>query len=294
MDRILGVGVASLALIVSGCGTVEATGGGSGATGTEAPAAATSPRKPTGLYEGNGTVLEAKDRGPELCLGGVALSLPPQCGGVPLIGWNWGSVDGEERAGGTTWGSYRVVGHYDGEKLTVTGVRPYEEGSESFGTDPDFSTPCPTPSGGWEAFGEVTQDATDPVHAYARRQPDYVTSWHTHLRPAEAEFGPVVVNVVFAGEAERHEAEIREFWDGPLCIVERAGRPADELARVRTEAEANLQALGLELLWSSEAGVDSVIEIGVVADVGGQGQAALDARYGPDVVRLFPALEPVS
>jgi hypothetical protein len=37
-----------------------------------------------------------------------------------------------------------------------------------------------------------------------------------------------------------------------------------------------------------------VIEVGVVADVGGEAQAALDARYGPGVVRLIPALKPVS
>jgi hypothetical protein len=121
-----------------------------------------------------------------------------------------------------------------------------------------------------------------------------VTSWHTHLRPAEAEFGPVVVNVVFTGDAQRHEAAIREFWEGPLCVVARAGRNANELAEIRKEAEASLAALGLQMLWSAEAGVDSVIEIGVVADVDRNGQAAFDARYGPGVIRLFPALKPLT
>jgi hypothetical protein len=37
-----------------------------------------------------------------------------------------------------------------------------------------------------------------------------------------------------------------------------------------------------------------VIEIGVVADVDGKGQAAFDARYGPGVVRIFAALTPLS
>jgi hypothetical protein len=294
MHRILAASLASLLLVVSGCGTAERTTGGSGTSGTEPPATSVPMPEPTGLYEGDGTVLEAKDRGPELCLGGVLTSLPPQCGGVPLLGWDWRSVDGEESAGGTTWGSYHVVGRYDGETLTVTDVGPFEEASDSFGTHPDFSTLCPAPTGGWAAFGEVTQEEGRPVYAYARRQPDYVTAWNTHLRPAEAEFGPVVVNVVFTGEAERHEAEIREFWDGPLCVAERAGRTARELAQIRKEAEASLPGLGLEMLWSSEAGVDSVVEIGVVVDVDGKGQAAFDARYGPGVVRLFPALRSVS
>jgi hypothetical protein len=294
MRRILAIGLASLVLVLSACGTAERPGAGPGTTGEERPATSAPPPEPTGLYEGNGMVLEAKGRRPELCLGGVLDSLPPQCSGVPLLRWDWGSVDGEERAGGTTWGSHHVAGRYDGETLTVTEVGPYEQGSNSFGTNPDFSTPCPAPPGGWEALGDVTQDEADPVHAYARRQPDYVTSWVTHLRPAEEEFGPVVVNAAFTGEAERHEAEIREFWDGPLCVIERPGRTERELAQIRKEAEASLTALGLEMLWSTEAGLDSVIEIGVVVDVDGTGQAAFDARYGPRVVRLVPALTPVS
>ena len=293
MRRTLALGLAPLVLVVCACGAGERTAGGTGTTGEEPPSTSTAAPAPTGLYEGNGTVLEAKDRGPELCLGGVLESLPPQCSGAPLIGWEWDRVEGEERAGGTTWGSYHVVGRYDGKTLTVTEAGPYEE-SAAFGTDPDFSSPCPAPNGGWEAFGVVTQDETEAVHAYAKRQPDYVTSWHTHLRPAEAEFGPVVVNVVFTGNRERHEAEIREFWNGPLCVVERPGRSARELAQIRKEAEESLPGLGLAMLWSSEAGVDSVIEIGVVVDVDGRGQAAFDERYGPGVVRLFPALTPVS
>jgi hypothetical protein len=34
-------------------------------------------------------------------------------------------------------------------------------------------------------------------------------------------------------------------------------------------------------------------EIQVVADPGGEGQAALDERFGPGLVRLLPALRPV-
>jgi hypothetical protein len=292
MRVILAAGLAPLVLAVSACGTAQRTAGGPGTTSEEPPTTTAALPGPAGLYEGDGMVLEEKDRGPELCLGGVLESLPPQCGGVPLLDWDWSSVDGEERAGGTTWGSYHVVGRYDGETLTVTDVGPFQEDSDSFGTHPDFSSTCLAPHGGWEAFGDQTQEDARPVHAYARRQSEYVTSWNTHLRPAEAEFGPVVVNVVFSDEAERHEAAIKEFWTGPLCVVERAGRTASELAEIRTEAEASLSTLGLEMLWSTEAGVDSVIEIGVVADVDGKGQAAVDARYGPGIVRLFPALTP--
>ena len=81
---------------------------------------------------------------------------------------------------------------------------------------------------------------------------------------------------------------------GPLCIVERDVPTADELARIRKEAEASLDELGLQMLWSAGPGVEPIIEIGVVVDVEGKGQAALDARFGAGVVRLIPALKPAS
>ncbi|MGH2591791.1 MAG: hypothetical protein ACRDGW_13485, partial [Actinomycetota bacterium] len=71
------------------------------------------------LYEANTTILESRDHGPELCLGGVADSYPPQCGGVPIANWDWDLVDGEESASGTTWGNFHVVGNYDGSTFTV-------------------------------------------------------------------------------------------------------------------------------------------------------------------------------
>jgi hypothetical protein len=48
------------------------------------------------------------------------------------------------------------------------------------------------------------------------------------------------------------------------------------------------------MLWSSGPGVEPVVEVGVVVDAEGRAQAALDDRYGGGVVRLVPALTPVS
>jgi len=110
----------------------------------------------------------------------------------------------------------------------------------------------------------------------------------------KAEFGPVIVNAVFTGDRERHEVEMRKVWGGPLCVVERDVPTADELARIRKEAEASVDELGLQMLWSEGPDVEPVIEIGVVVDVGGNGQAALDDRYGIGVVRLTPSLKPAS
>lgn len=69
---------------------------------------------------GQGTVLQKGDTAPQFCLGAVAESSPPQCGGPELVGWDWDEVDGEETASGVTWGAYAVQGTWDGERLTRT------------------------------------------------------------------------------------------------------------------------------------------------------------------------------
>jgi hypothetical protein len=293
MRRSVPVLVALLALFLAACGAEGPTAGGASTAADERPPAASKP-DPGQLYEANATVLEDRSHGPMLCLGGVLTSLPPQCGDVPIAGWDWRAVEGEETVDGTTWGNYRVIGRYDGKTFTVTGAGPPEDHPSGSETDPDFTSPCSEPAGGWTGLDEATQEHAHPVHAYARRQPDYVTSWVTHLDPPAQEFGPVIVNVVFTGDVERHKAEIRKVWGGPLCVVERDVPSARELGRIRKEVEAGLNELGLQMLWSQGPAVEAVIEIGVVVDVAGEGQAALDSRYGDGVVRLIPALQPVS
>jgi hypothetical protein len=293
MRRIVPVVVAPLALFLAACGADGPAAGGPSTAAEEPPPAASEP-DPGQLYEVNAMVLEDGTHGPMLCLGGVLESLPPQCGDVPIASWDWQAVEGEETAGETTWGTYHVAGRYDGETFAVTDVGQYEEDPSAFGTSSDFTSPCREPAGGWIGLDQATQEDARPAHAYARSQPDYVTSWVTHLDPAALEFGPVIVNAVFTGDHKHHEAKIREVWDGPLCVVERDVPSARELGRIREEAEAGLGELGLRMLWSQGPGVEPVIEIGVVIDVEGKAQAALDARYGPGMVRLIPALRPVS
>ena len=43
-------------------------------------------------YEADAMVLQAEGQPALLCLGTVLDSLPPQCGDVPIVGWNWGEV----------------------------------------------------------------------------------------------------------------------------------------------------------------------------------------------------------
>jgi hypothetical protein len=246
------------------------------------------------LYEVDAMVLENRTHGPMLCLGGVLLSLPPQCGDVPILGWDWQTVEGEESARDTTWGLYHLVGRYDGKTFAVTETGPYDERGAVDEAAVNFETPCREPTGGWSGLDQATQEDARPALSYAESQPGYVTSWVTHLDRAKLEFGPVVVNAVFTAGRERHEREMKKVWDGPLCVIERGSRSAHELDEIRRDAEARLELLGVRMLWSSGPDLAPVIEIGIVADAGGQAQAALDERYGPGVVRLLPALKPPS
>ena len=74
------------------------------------------------LYEASATVLQEGDELPELCLGTIMTSLPPQCGGAPIVNWDWGNVSGEENAANTIWGEYDLTGRYDGERFEVVEV----------------------------------------------------------------------------------------------------------------------------------------------------------------------------
>jgi hypothetical protein len=291
MRSIVPIVVVPLAAFLTACGTAGPDAGDAPRGGDEPPTVSTS--DPNQLYGVSGTVLEDRSHGPMLCLGAVLTSLPPQCGDVPIANWDWDAVEGEEIASGTTWGTYHVVGRYDGKAFAVTEVGPYRDDPTS-DNDGDFTSPCPEPEGGWTGLDHATQQDDGRAHAYARSQPDYVTSWVTHLDPAELEFSPVIANFVFTSDVERHEAEIRKVWSGPLCVVQRDVPTARELSRIRKEAEAGLGEFGLRMLWSHGPGVEPVIEIGVIVDREGKAQAALDARYGPGVVRLIPALKPVS
>jgi hypothetical protein len=277
-------------LFLGACGSGEPDSVAVSTRADDEPSSTVSPGSEQ-LYETNAIVIEAGE-GPMLCVGAMPLILPPQCGDVPIANWDWDAVPGEESMSGTTYGNYHVVGTYDGEVFSVT-----ETGRPDDSWDDDIyraENPCPEPEGGWVADPDRhTYDHAKPAHAYARSQPDYVISFVDQLDEELYEFSPVVFVAVFTGERERHEAEISKVWDGPLCVVERDTPTDRELRRIRREAEASLPELGLEMLGSATGGVPPRVEIEVLADPGGAGQAALDARYGQGIVKLFPALRPV-
>ena len=66
-----------------------------------------------------------QDAGPELCLGPVAESYPPQCQGLPVEGWDWAEHRGDfDDAGGVRFGTFAVTGGFDGTTLTYESAVP--------------------------------------------------------------------------------------------------------------------------------------------------------------------------
>lgn len=249
-------------------------------------------------YTASGTVLESQEHGPQLCLGGVDDSYPPQCGGPDVVGWDWTEVDDEESAGGTTWGSYSVVGTWDGTRLTQTEPpgRPPEPPADAPGVD--LSTPCEPPSGGWAVVdpATATQAGLDAATAYASAQPEYAGSWlDQSINPAYDE-EPIdeyalndpallVLNLRFTGDLDRHQAAVREVWGGSLCVTG-AERTEAELSAIQNEVQQELGAL------SSFTDVAGVVRVQVVLAEPGL-QEELDERYGEGVVEVTSALRPV-
>lgn len=252
-------------------------------------------------YAANATVLESTDHGPQMCLGGIAKSLPPQCGGPDIVGWSWDEVDAEEAANGTTWGSYLVVGTYTDAVFTLTEPATAPDPSlADDGFEVDFSSPCPAPAGGWTVVDPATateagqQAATD----YALAQADYAGSWvDQSINPAMADgFDPgdeevandptkLVLNVRFTGDIERHTQELRARWGGPLCVFP-AERTSFELDAIQVELSDEPG-----LLESSTDVVTNQVFLRVIINDGVQQR--LDERYGKDAVRVTGALRPI-
>ena len=132
---------------------------------------------------GVGTVIEVPGGTPELCLGPVRESYPPQCEGIPLAGWSWAEHPAEQTANpdgpSTSWGSYAVTGTFDGLTLTVTSAVPlalYDTVAE----------PSPRPM----APPDLTADQWADVETGVRLLPGLLTS------AREGDSGPVHVEVV--------------------------------------------------------------------------------------------------
>lgn len=131
----------SLAACGNGSGDATATDPGSEPSATN-PSPTAVPAAPGRVRTRN--LVTVMDTGtPELCLGAVAESYPPQCSGPKLVGWDWADHDGTyEKSGTTRWGVYVVTGTWDGTSFT------FEDAVPGAVYDPMPEDPVPLPDPG--------------------------------------------------------------------------------------------------------------------------------------------------
>jgi hypothetical protein len=248
-----------------------------------------------GRYQTTATVLESREHGPELCLGAVLDSLPPQCGGLPIPNWRWDQVDGERSSGGTTWGDYHLVGTYDGAAFTVA-----EVGAPRWppAGDQEPTSPCPEPAGGWPVPdpSRASEADLEAARRAAGAQPDYAGIWITHLEPmgnnVAEDPGEFVLNLAFTGDLQRHEAELRSRWGGRLCVT-RHQRTVAELHRIQRELQGSAgRDLGLRVVSTSRSDDDNVVNLEAVV-LDDRARQAIADRYGAGAVRASAILTPV-
>jgi hypothetical protein len=210
--------------------------------------------------------------GPQLCLGAVAESYPPQCGGPAVLDFDWGDV-GAEKAAGVTWGSYALTGTYDGESFAVTDAIPaalYDTMGQP--TDDPLAAACD------DATTTDTEKATpedmDATLAAASALPGYATAW----------LSGNTINVAVTDDPEGAETTLRETWGGMLCVTTVEKTDAD-LNAINTELQT---ALGAQLLTSGSFRPDS-LDAQVVFDDGSI-QDWADQTYGDGLVTISSAL----
>ncbi|WP_055483422.1 hypothetical protein [Sphaerimonospora mesophila] len=265
-----------------------------------APAATT----PAKRYQADATVLADSRQGPQLCAH-VAQSMPPQCAGPDIIGWDWNAVE-HSKHGGVRWGDYHVVGTWDGERLTLTEPARPAERDKAPHDRPERTTPCPTPAGGWRPIdpAKATEKAMETALARARKLPGYAGAWldQSYLDQIDG-YDPrdrrwveryandpkrLVLNLRFTGDPATHEPAIRKIWGGALCLS-RAQRTAAELRTLQQRIEKEIE--GWQSLSANE--LEDRVEVGVWVATP-ELQRRLDEKYGKDLVRLNGFLQPVT
>ncbi|GAA4403095.1 hypothetical protein GCM10023168_14250 [Fodinibacter luteus] len=202
--RLLTVPVLAAALLLAACGTSSS---GPGSTGTPtvptmAPPGAGIPPA-AGRVTGVGMVIEGPGTPPEVCLGPVRESWPPQCDGIALSGWDWAQHPPEQETDPegppTRWGSFAVAGTFDGMTLTVTDAVPlalYDTMAEPTPTPP---TPPDLTDDEWAAVLAgaaaapgmlgVDRGESGPVHLSVVHDDGTIQAW------ADASFGAGAVLV---------------------------------------------------------------------------------------------------
>lgn len=203
--RLIPAALAVLALALVGCGSEEGPDGardpaaGSGDTPSPPTAVPAAPGRVRSAFAA--TVMDTGD-GAELCLGAVAESYPPQCGGPAIPNWTWAEFgqDMYDQQGQVRWGLFAVTGTWDGAEFTVESAVPGAL------YDPAPSTPPPLPDPAVDLDEDELVEISDGLHDVI---PGYLLS-----NPQD---GRVLVSVVYDdGTLQEYASET--YGDGVVVV----------------------------------------------------------------------------
>ncbi len=294
--RITSLLLAAGLVTVAGCGSVGEPSGPTVAGVQTAPAMPTAVPAATGLVRSAGlvTILGQGDQAAELCLGGVAESYPPQCGGPQIVGWTWSEHPRTfEQANGVRWGTYAVTGRFDGTRFTLTeAISGALYDPIAAPEEPGTKTPCPEPDGGWKVLDpeRTTAETMDQTFAAASGLPGYADAWMDQSRNLadgtgddEAMNDPefTTINVRVTEDVAGAEKALREIWGGALCVT-KADRTEAELLEIQT-------VLGDLPGMLTSTPSNGRVEAQVIHDDGSLQEWA-DATYGMGLVVISSAL----
>jgi hypothetical protein len=223
-------------------------------------------------------VISGRGHGPQLCAGPIAQSRPPLCGGPAVEPWDWDSVTGEDSVRDVTWGSFSLVGTYDGTTFHLVSP-PGPAASRT--PSPEPGPACAAPVG---KAGSLSDEDAAALSSYVEADPEYAGIWWSE---------PGVENAAFTGSVDRHRADLASRWDVPLCVVgaERTYAALERLSDEIGRGHATAEAAGVHLLsWGAEPRKNAVHVTVLVLD---DATRQWFAPYG-DAVDLSPALVAVS
>jgi hypothetical protein len=239
-------------------------------------------------YRFTGTVLQSPDHGPELCAGGIADSLPPQCGGIPTVGWSWDDVEDRREQAGTTWvDSVTIVGTYDGTTFhpISSPERPTGLGGPAVDVPADFPVLCADAA--VTDPGKTGIEDLDRANGVANGIDGRVAFYVSN---GGAQPKDQVLNLIVTSGAAEAKAAMAKVWGGGLCVVERPEQPTE--ARLLEIQRQLSDELG-EQVWSSWPDTQRGLVSAEVTVATPELRAKADQAFGPGLVELRAVLTPV-
>lgn len=116
--------LAPLLLALTACGGDDTVARDPGSSDPAGPAGPPALALPAQVRTAGLAMVMDTGQGPEVCLGPIAESWPPQCSGPALRGWRWADHELHEKQGKIRWGSFAITGSWDGEALTASDATP--------------------------------------------------------------------------------------------------------------------------------------------------------------------------